>query len=80
MGRDELREYLQNPKNFPRKADLLAFTRRYEVPSNAHTSREEIIRLCLRMLYDIPRGFSFLRFLSEQHESFPAKTTQHFLH
>lgn len=80
MGRDELRAYLQNPKNFPRKADLLTFARHYEVPSNAHTSREEIIRLCLRMLYDIPRGFSFLRFLSEQQDPFTAKPIRHLLH
>jgi hypothetical protein len=68
MERDELQAYLQNAKYFPRKADLLEFARRYEVPANARTPREEIIRLCLRMIHDIPRGFTLLRFLAEQHE------------
>lgn len=68
MERDELQAYLQSAKYFPRKADLLEFARRYEVPANVRTPREEIIRLCLRMIHDIPRGFTFLRFLAAQHE------------
>jgi hypothetical protein len=66
MERDELREYLQSTQYFPRKVDLLEFARQYEVPANARTPREEIIRLCLRMIHDIPRGLTFLRFLANQ--------------
>lgn len=68
MEREELRTYLLNRTHFPRKAGLLAFARRYEVPVNARTPREEVVRLCLRMLHDIPRGLTVLRFLAEQHE------------
>lgn len=80
MGRSELHEYLQNGKNFPYKADLLTFARQYEVPVNARTPREEIIRLCLRMLHDIPRGFTVLRFLTEQHETVSAPPVRSVLH
>lgn len=68
MEREELKEYLSSSKYFPRKADLLRFARRYEVPVNTRTPREEMIRLCLRMIHDIPRGLNVLRFLTEQHE------------
>src|SRR5260221_8424258 len=68
MEREELRTYLLNSTCFPYKADLVAFARRYEVPVNARTPREEVVRLCVRMLHDIPRGFTVLRFLAEQPE------------
>src|SRR5215813_1559153 len=45
MEREELRAYLLNSEYFPRKADLLAFARRYEVPVSTRTPREEIVRL-----------------------------------
>lgn len=80
MERDELQAYLRNPKYFPRKADLLDFARQYEVPVNMRTPREEIIRLCLRMIYDIPRGFTFLRFLTEPQESLPSAPMRVLLH
>jgi hypothetical protein len=66
MDRDELLAYLQNSKFFPYKVDVLEFARRYHVPVNTRTPREEIIRLCLRMIHDIPRGFTVLRFLAER--------------
>lgn len=69
MDRGELEAYLQSPQYFRHKADLLEFARRYAVPVNTHTPREEIIRLCLRMIYDIPKGLTFLRFLAEQRDS-----------
>ena len=68
MDRVELKEYLSSSKYFPRKTDLLIFARRYKVPVNVRTPREEIVRLCLRMIHDIPRGLNVLRFLAEQHE------------
>lgn len=68
MDREELQEYLSSSTSFPRKANLLTFARRYKVPVNIRTPREEIIRLCLRMIHDIPRGLNVLRFLAEQHE------------
>jgi hypothetical protein len=80
MERDELRAYLQNVKYFPHKIDLLTFAKRYEVPVNARTPREEIIRLCLRMIHDIPRGFTVLRFLAEQQESLPLTSSLSRLH
>lgn len=61
MERAELEAYLQSTEAFPTKASLLEFARRYNVPVNARTQREEIIRLCLRMLYDIPASFAGLR-------------------
>lgn len=61
MGRAELEAYLQNTELFPTKASLLEFARRYNVPVNARTQREEIIRLCLRMIHDIPASFAELR-------------------
>jgi hypothetical protein len=69
MSREELLTYLQSLQHFPYKADLLEFARRYSVPVNARTPREEIVRLCLRMIYDIPKGFTILRFLADQHEN-----------
>jgi hypothetical protein len=80
MKRDELQAYLQNDKYFRYKADLLAFARQYEVPVNTRTPREEIIRLCLRMIYDIPRGFTVLRFLAEQHETVNPTSSRSVLH
>ena len=68
MEREELKEYLSSNRYFPRKADLLRFAQRYEVPVNARTPREEMIRLCLRMIHDIPRGLNVLRFLADQRE------------
>jgi len=70
MDRRELEAYLQSRQYFPHKADLLEFARRYEVPANARTPREEIVRLCLRMIHDIPTGFTILRLLAEQHAPF----------
>ena len=70
MDRGELEAYLQSRQYFPHKADLLEFARRYEVPANARTPREEIVRLCLRMIHDIPTGFTILRLLAEQHVPF----------
>ncbi len=66
MERDELEAYLQNPKHFPHKADLLEFARRYRISVTSRTPREEIVRLCLRMIHDIPKGFAVLRSLAEQ--------------
>jgi len=80
MDRGELHEYLQSAKYFPRKADLLEFARRYEVPANARTPREEIIRLCLRMIHDIPRGFSFLRFLAHHQAPLTSDLPRPWLH
>lgn len=80
MEREELRAYLQNSKYFPHKVDLLEFARHYEVPVNARTPREEIIRLCLRMIHDIPRGFTVLRFLAEQQEALPLPASSSALH
>lgn len=80
MERGELLAYLQSSKYFPYKADLLTFARQYEVPVNTRTPREEIVRLCLRMIHDIPRGFTVLRFLAEQHETVspaPSRTVLH---
>ncbi len=68
MERDELRVYLQSARYFPTKADLLQFAKRYEVPANAHTPREEIIRLCIRIVHDIPRGFTLLRTLATEYD------------
>jgi signal transduction histidine kinase/FixJ family two-component response regulator len=61
MERAELETYLQSTESFPTKASLLEFARRFNVPVNARTQREEIIRLCLRMIYDIPASFAELR-------------------
>jgi signal transduction histidine kinase/FixJ family two-component response regulator len=61
MERAELETYLQSTESFPTKASLLEFARRYNVPVNARTQREEIIRLCLRMIHDIPASFAELR-------------------
>jgi signal transduction histidine kinase/DNA-binding response OmpR family regulator len=61
MERAELEAYLQSPAHFPTKNSLIEFARRYDVPVNTRTQREEIIRLCLRMLHDIPAGFAGLR-------------------
>lgn len=72
MERGELEAYLQNPEYFPHKADLLEFARHYEVPVNARTPREEIVRLCLRMIHDIPKGLIILRFLAEQSDPLTA--------
>jgi hypothetical protein len=72
MARHELEAYLQSPEYFPHKADLLEFARRYKVSVNTGTPREEIIRLCLRMIHDIPKGFANLRFLAERYNSFTA--------
>jgi len=80
MDREELREYLQSMKYFPRKADLLEFARQYEVPANVRTPREEIIRLCLRMIHDIPRGFTFLRFLAHVDAPLAAEPPRLLLH
>jgi len=80
MERDELQAYLHNKKQFPHKADLLGFARHYEVPVNTRTPKEEIIRLCLRMIYDIPRGFTVLRFLAAQHEPVPSSPSRSTLH
>jgi hypothetical protein len=80
MDRAELRAYLQSPKYFPYKADLLEFARRYKIPVNARTPREEIVRLCLRMIYDIPRGFTILRFLAEKHDPFIIDHSRPVLH
>lgn len=71
MERDELRAYLQSARYFPTKADLLEFARRYDVPANAHTPREEIIRLCIRIVHDIPRGFTLLRALATEYDPTP---------
>jgi hypothetical protein len=68
MSRSELKAYLQSVEYFPSKADLLEFARRYAVPVNTRTPREEIIRLCLRMIHDIPKGFTILRFLAERQD------------
>lgn len=61
MERAELETYLQSTEYFPTKASLLEFARRYNVPVNARTQREEMIRLCVRMMYDIPASFAGLR-------------------
>ena len=61
MERAELEGYLQGTEHFPTKASLLEFARRYNVPVNARTQREEIVRLCLRMIHDIPASFAGLR-------------------
>lgn len=61
MERAELEAYLQSTESFPTKASLLEFARHYNVPVNARTQREEIIRLCLRMIHDIPSSFAELR-------------------
>jgi signal transduction histidine kinase/CheY-like chemotaxis protein len=61
MKRAELEAYLQSTDSFPTKASLLEFARQYNVPVNARTQREEIIRLCLRMIHDIPASFAELR-------------------
>lgn len=61
MERAELETYLQSTEYFPTKASLLEFARRYNVPVNARTQREEMIRLCVRMIYDIPASFAGLR-------------------
>lgn len=61
MERSALEAYLQSMEYFPTKGDLLEFTRRYNVPANGRIPREEIIRLCLRMIHDIPAGFAGLR-------------------
>ncbi|MCS6925989.1 MAG: hypothetical protein NZ578_08825 [Candidatus Binatia bacterium] len=68
MEREELRAYLQSARYFPTKTDLLAFAKRYDVPANIHTPREEIIRLCIRIIHDIPRGFTLLRVLAVENE------------
>jgi hypothetical protein len=80
MEREELRTYLLNSTYFPYKADLLAFARCHEVPVNARTPREEVVRLCLRMLHDIPRGLTVLRFLAEQPEPSVAPPSHLVLH
>src|SRR5262245_34652043 len=67
MERSELEAYLQSSDYFPTKASLLEFARRYNVPVNTRTQREEIIRLCLRMLHDIPAGFAGLRAAEKEH-------------
>lgn len=72
MDRHELEAYLQSPACFPHKADLLEFARRYKVPVDARTSREEMIRLCLRIIYDIPKGLANLRLMSKWYDSPPA--------
>ncbi len=61
MERAELDAYLQSTEYFPTKTSLLEFARRYNVPVNARTQREEIVRLCLRMIHDIPASFAGLR-------------------
>lgn len=68
MDRGELTAYLQSARYFPQKADLLEFAKRYGVPANNHTPREEIIRLCVRMLHDIPHGFIILRALASEYD------------
>lgn len=68
MEREELRAYLQSARYFPTKTDLLAFAKRYDVPANVHTPREEIIRLCIRIIHDIPRGFTLLRALAVEND------------
>jgi hypothetical protein len=68
MDRSELKAYLQSTHYFPHKADLLEFARRYGVPANSHTPRDEIIRLCVRMLHDIPHGFIILRALATEYD------------
>jgi signal transduction histidine kinase/CheY-like chemotaxis protein len=70
MERSELEAYLQNLQYFPTKGSLLEFARRYNVPVNARTQREEIVRLCVRMIYDIPTGFAGLR--AAEKEPLPA--------
>ncbi len=60
MERAELEAYLQSTEYFSTKTSLLEFARRYNVPVNARTQREEIIRLCLRMIHDIPASFAGL--------------------
>ena len=61
MGRAELEAYLQNTECFPTKVSLLEFARSHDIPVNGRTQREEIIRLCLRMIHDIPASFAGLR-------------------
>lgn len=80
MTRPELQAYLQDARYFPYKADLLTFARHYQVPVNARTPREEIIRLCLRMIHDIPHGFTVLRFLAERHETVSPTASRPTLH
>ncbi len=66
MERQELEAYLQSSEHFPRKADLLQLARCYQVPVNDRTPRDEIVRLCMRMIHDIPKGFAALRSLSNE--------------
>lgn len=80
MERSELQAYLRNGKYFPYKADLLTFARQYEVPVNARAPHEEIIRLCSRMIHDIPRRFTVLWFLAEQHETVNSTSARSVLH
>ena len=61
MNRAELEAYLQNTECFPTKVSLLEFARSHDIPVNGRTQREEIIRLCLRMIHDIPASFAGLR-------------------
>jgi hypothetical protein len=68
MERNKLKTYLQSARYFSNKADLVEFARRYDVPVNIRTPREEIIRLCVRMIYDIPRGFTILRALATEYD------------
>lgn len=68
MEREELRAYLQSARYFPTKVDLLTFAKGHGVPVNLHTPREEIIRLCIRIIHDIPRGFTLLRALAVEHD------------
>ncbi len=68
MERHELEGYLQNSEYFPYKSVLLAFARHYKIPVNTRTPREEIVRMCLRIIHDIPRGFAVLRSLAEKYD------------
>ena len=68
MERHELDAYLRDPGHFAYKLDLLEFARRYRISVNARTPREEIIRLCVRIIHDIPKGFAVLRTLAERYD------------
>jgi HD-GYP domain-containing protein (c-di-GMP phosphodiesterase class II) len=72
MSKAELETYLTDPKHFPTKADLLTFAREYNVAVTARTPRQEILRMCLRMLHDIPQGFQALRSIAKE---LPAAST-----
>lgn len=66
LDREALAAYLRNPASFPHKRDLLRFAQHHRVPVNDRTPSEEIVRLCLQRIHDIPKGEAALRALTAE--------------